>query len=194
MSNDDAAPLPGESPQQTAESTENYLEAYSNIADWIRFADAKAGAVLALHGAVAAVLIPTVRTLEKASAEGAMFWIAVVLIAVWLAMTVASAIFAVSCIAPRGGGQLHPAEQVCHHFHPSGIRARFPDLHGPTIHRFVDECRRGGMAMFEREVIAAILLDSHVSARKYGAVSHSIRFAIVSLVAGFTYLTVVQFL
>lgn len=41
--------------------TENLIEGYHVIAEWIRFADARAAVVLTVGGAVAGLVIPTLR-------------------------------------------------------------------------------------------------------------------------------------
>ena len=42
------------------QGTENYIETYHAISEWIRFADAKAAVVLTVGGAMAGFLVPTV--------------------------------------------------------------------------------------------------------------------------------------
>ena len=41
--------------------TENLVATYDTVAEWIRFADAKAAVVLSVVGAIAGTLIPTLR-------------------------------------------------------------------------------------------------------------------------------------
>ena len=46
-----------------AQGTENFIETYHAISEWIRFADAKAAVILTVGGALAGFLIPTVQAI-----------------------------------------------------------------------------------------------------------------------------------
>jgi hypothetical protein len=49
------------------------------------------------------------------------------------------------------------------------------------------------MDALKREIMTAILIDSHLSSMKYGHVTRSIRMLGVSIVLGFLYLLAIQF-
>ncbi|MFK7741934.1 MAG: hypothetical protein AB8H80_16575 [Planctomycetota bacterium] len=186
-----AAAAVDSSADATANRTENYLEAYASIGEWIRFADAKAAVVLTVVGALASVLIPTLSGLPEQPGLAWLYYVAVGAFALWgLMMTLAGA-FAVWCVLPLRRKGKHPSLGHCSHFHPAAISVAYEEH---DVERFIDDCQSGGVAGFERQVIAGLLIDSHISSAKYGRVTLAIRFLTIGAPFGFAYLLAIQFL
>lgn len=172
--------------------TENYIETYQIIAEWIRFADAKAAAVLTVDGALVGLLIPTLKPWLKAGHSLPSVWtyLVMALFGVWLALLAISAIWAFRCILPfRRGGQ-HPALAHCKHFHPAAVSTHYQL---EDIEKFCTDCDGIGMEGLKCEVQAAILIDSHISGNKYRHVTTAIRLLAASAVLGFLYIVAIQF-
>lgn len=172
--------------------TENLIATYDSVAEWIRFADAKAAVVLTVAGALASILIPTLKEYLAGSAihDAVWNWIVLGLFTTWLLITVWSATSAFRCILPyRKGGQ-HPALELCCHFHPAAIASKYAlDQH----QAFVEGYRKAGVSGFQQEVLAGLLIDSHISSSKYTRVTTSIRLLGASCVFAVLYLVAVQF-
>jgi hypothetical protein len=185
-------PIP--SSGQTSLETENYLDTYQIIAEWIRFADTKAAVTLTVNGVLLGVIIPTLKDyLGKKNPTYPMEgWpvLVVALFLVWLVVMVTSAIYAFRCILPiRGTARLLALSQATH-FHPAAVSAKYPLS---ELDRFVNDCETIGMPGLKREVMAAILIDAHLSSMKYGFVARSIQLLAASVVFGFLYLVAIQF-
>src|SRR5262249_41652103 len=108
--------------EQTTLEAENFIETYRTIAEWIRFADAKAGVTLTVSGVMLGMLIPTLKTyLAETTSRPTSWWtvLVVVLFVGWLLSLLASAIYSFLCILPIRG----PARQLVlsqtAHFHPA---------------------------------------------------------------------------
>lgn len=162
--------------QALVENTENYIEAYHAVAEWIRFADAKAGAVLTLAGVLAGILVPTARHFVEQSTTEHLFpyWrpITASLFVLFLVLLTGSAASSLYCITPARRKGKHPALGHCDHFHPAAIAARYSI---DQVDTFIHESDRIGVEGFRREVLASLLLDSHISNFKYSQVVRSIR-------------------
>jgi hypothetical protein len=203
-----AAPDPGKTRQNIDLETENLIATYDTVAEWIRFADAKAAAVLTVAGALAGVLIPTLKEYLPTLNEMQHFlvdgkragrlaceyptWRAVVigLYAIWLALTVASCWQAFRCILPFRRKGEHPSLQKCAHFHPAAISRKYSiDDHDA----FVTGYQQAGVSGFQEEVLAGLLIDSHISAAKYGHVTSAIRLLGWSAFVAMLYLLAIQF-
>jgi len=174
--------------------TDNFIETYQIIAEWIRFADAKAAVVLTAIGALATVLIPTFKPfLEQDAALHPFKWWAYPvagLFGLWLVATGLSSIWAFSCINPIKRRGHHPSLDHCDHFHPAAISAKYSI---DETKKFLDDCADLGMSGFKREVIAGMLVDAHISSIKYKRVTTSIRLLGVSAVLGVLYALAIQF-
>lgn len=186
--------LAAQSRSQLILEAENYLETYKMIADWIRFADAKAGVTLTVNGVLLGLLIPTLKTYltDNTTTHPFAGWtiLVIVLFVVWVLLLVLSAINSFQCILPlRGTGRGLVLDHAAH-FHPASVSEKYPLA---DIDRFVQECEGIGMAGLKREIISAILVDSHLSRAKYGYVSRSITLLAGSVVFGFLYLMAIQF-
>ncbi len=161
------------------------------MAEWIRFADAKAAVVLTVAGALSGRLIPTLTPfLDKHPTGSGLVIVALLLFAGWLILTVAACFCAFRCILPfRRKGQ-HPALDRCAHFHPAAIASRYSmDDHD----RFIAGYNSAGIEGFQREVLAGLLIDSHISASKYGWVTMSVRLLGYGACLALCYVLVVQF-
>jgi hypothetical protein len=185
---------PGVGGEQNAQEVENFIETYQNIAEWIRFADAKAAVTLTVNGVLLGLLIPTLRPYlsEKTVTHPTEWWPALVvfLFLGWLLFLVLSAISSFLCILPiRGTSRLLCLAQATH-FHPAAVAEKYPLA---EFDRFAEDCTKIGLAGFKREVLAAVLIDSHLSNSKYGYVTRSIRCLGGSVVSGFLYLIAIQF-
>lgn len=179
---------------QASLETENYLDTYQIIAEWIRFADTKAAVTLTVNGVLLGVIIPTLKTyLTESTTKHPMEGWPVVVVALFLAWLLAlmiSAIYAFRCILPlRGTGRLLALSQATH-FHPAAVSEKYPLS---ELDRFVNDCETIGMTGLKREVMAGILIDSHLSNMKYRFVARSIQLLAISVVFGFLYLVAIQF-
>lgn len=173
---------------------ENLIDTYKLIAEWIRFADAKAAVTLTVNGVLLGLLIPTLKTYlaDRAAPHPTAWWnaLAVILFLGWLVLLVLSAVFAFMCILPiRGHGRRLVLDKT-RHFHPAAVAQSYPlaDLDG-----FVRDCDTLAIAGLKREILAAILIDSHLSNAKYSHVTRAIWLLAASVVFGFIYLLVIQF-
>jgi hypothetical protein len=170
----------------------NHIETYKVIAEWIRFADAKAAATLTVNGVLLGLLIPTLKTyLTEKAVHPTAWWagLVVVLFLIWLVLLVVSAIFAFLCILPfRGQGRRLALDRTAH-FHPAAV-ARSYSLNDPD--RFIGNAEKAGREGLNREVLVAILIDSHLSNAKYGYVTRSIWALAGSVFFGFLYLLATQ--
>lgn len=174
--------------------SENFVETYKIIADWIRFADTKAAATLTVNGVLLGLLTPTLKTyLAEKSAAHSTSWLvslAIGLFVGWIVLLVASAVSAFLCILPLRGTHRLFAMAHTTHFHPTALSGKFrlDDFAG-----FAADCDQIGPAGFKREVQAAMLIDAHLSSVKYGYVARAIWCLAGSVSVGFLYLVVIQF-
>lgn len=172
---------------------ECYIQNYSTIAEWIRFADAKAAVVLTVSGAAAGFLIPTLKEVLANDATDHLipFWKTVVLslFAFYIFFFLFSNIIAFLCINPyrtKGG---HPSLNHCKHFHPAAIAANYGV---DTPEEFVANVTAGGSDLLRSEIQSAILLDAHISNYKYGKVRFSLQLFFASVVSAFLYYLAAQ--
>ncbi|MEL7370382.1 MAG: hypothetical protein AAFN74_15800 [Myxococcota bacterium] len=167
------------------------LGAYDTQAEWLRFADAKAGAVLTANGVVIGLLVPHLSELLAGvrGAGAAIMAVPLLFFALWLFYAAASAVRAFRCILPfRQDGQ-HPAEVTCPHFHSVGIAKQYRI---DETQRFIEDSRNTDEAGYRDQILAATLIDAHISSRKYGHVMASIRALGISAVFAFLYLLAFQ--
>jgi hypothetical protein len=177
----------------------DHIETYKLIAEWIRFADAKAGVTLTVNGVLLGLLVPTLKTyFTDKSAQfaahgtgpaGWWFGVVVVLFIGWLALLVASAVSSFLCILPLRGRQRSLILEKAAHFHPAAVATHY-SVEEPQ--RFIEDCEKAGLEGLNREVLAAILLDAHLSNAKYRYVTRSIRSLAASVLFGFLYLLAIQ--
>ena len=170
-----------ELPRDVVGETENVIETYQIAAEWIRFADAKAAVVLTVNGALASVLIPTLKDFLKAARPpvgSSEPWaqydqVALVCFVGWAVLTVVSSVFAFLCIQPfRRPDNTHPAFSHCKHFHAAAIAASYGM---DEIEKFQTSFLALGNDGFRREALNGLLIDAHISNRKYGYVASAIR-------------------
>src|SRR4051794_36662406 len=103
---------------------ENYTETYKVIAEWIRFADAKAGVTLTINGILLGLLLPTLKGYLAEKVDHPTAWwtiLVVVLFLGWLLFLVLSAVSAFLCILPIRGTARILALQHTQHFHPAAV-------------------------------------------------------------------------
>ncbi len=174
--------------------TENLIETYQVMADWIRFADAKAGVVLTVGGAFGGLLIPTMRTFLAAQPSDATDywwpWLVLGLSSACLLLLVIAFFFAFLCLTPFRIKGKHPAAQTCPHFHSVGIAGKYRI---DQLNEFIQGYQQAQRAGFQRELLAALLIDSHISVTKYKNVSRSIRCVAFASLFGLAYLVAAQF-
>ena len=181
---------------EVGQHTQNYIEAYHAISEWIRFADGKAAVILTVGGAMAGLLIPTIHRVVGEATEEVEHWIpywqsvTVGMFLLYVAFFLLSGIFAFLCINPFRQQGRHPALDHCDHFHPAAIACKYTR---EDCDKFVNNCKASGQSQLLDEVLAAILLDSHISNRKYGYVKTSLKFFATSVFFGFLYFLVLQF-
>ena len=176
--------------------TQNYIEAYHAVAEWIRFADAKAAVILTVGGAMAGLLIPTIHTVVDQTATASEHWIpfwqpiTVSLFSLYVAFFLLSGIYAFLCINPFRQKGRHPALDHCDHFHPAAIAAKYSS---DDFELFLKNCRSNGQSDLLDEVLAATLFDSHISTLKYNYVKISLKLFATSVFFGFLYFLILQF-
>lgn len=179
---------------ETDLQTANLIEGYHVIAEWIRFADAKAAVVLTVGGAVGGLVVPTLKgyLAEDPSRHPFPWWTTGVsaLFAVWLFLLLLSGIWAFRCILPYRRKGEHPALGHCSHFHPAAIGAAYTI---DEADRFKRDCVAIGEKGLRNEVAASLLIDSHISSAKYARVTTSIRLMAASSIVALVYLVAIQF-
>ncbi|MFO0969252.1 MAG: hypothetical protein U0793_27160 [Gemmataceae bacterium] len=173
--------------------TENFIDTYKVIAEWIRFADAKAGVTLTVNGILLGLLVPTLKPYLDAPVTHPTGWwptLVLVVFLIWLGLLAVSAINSFLCILPLRGKSRRLALERAAHFHPAAISQHYP-VADPD--RFVAACRKIGPEGLKEEVMAAILIDSHLSSSKYRFVANSIWFLAGNVCFAFLYLFAIQF-
>lgn len=172
---------------------ENMIDIYQVIAEWIRFADAKAAVVLTVGGGLAGVLIPTLKEyLHNEKLIHPFEWwpkLVVGLYVAWLIVLLWSTAWSFRCILPFRRRGRHPALGRCSHFHPAAIHAAYKL---DDVDQFIRDCHHVGTAGLKNEVAAGLLIDSHISAAKYHCVTMSIRLMGVSALFALLYLLAIQ--
>ena len=173
-----------------APSLEFQVEAYHAIAEWIRFADAKAAVVLTVGGALAGFLFPTLNVAIR-NQEQASLWttVCLVLFCCYVVFFVLSSIFAFLCINPLRKHGRHPSLGHCDLFHPAAISSKYTI---DDCEKFLADMADAGEKEMSRQVEAAILVDSHISTAKYSRVTTSIRFFAISAAFGFAFYLLAQ--
>ncbi len=180
-------PNPPASTTKTPVEIDALLETYETQAEWIRFADAKAGAVLTANGALIGLLVPTLSTLR--STTGPLALAPLLLFVPWLVLASVSAVRAFQCISPFRRSGRHPAEEVCPHFHSVGIAHHYGMN---DLDRFVADADAKGAEGFRREILGAMLVDAYVSTSKYTHVAAAIRLLGVSAVFAVLYVLALE--
>jgi hypothetical protein len=176
--------------QAEPRSTEESIKTYELIAEWIRFADAKAAVTLTVNGVLLGLLIPTLKTyLTDGQPRPTVWWPTLVVLLVWLALLVLSAVQSFLCILPIRGPLRRLALDRSAHFHPAAVAQHYSLA---DLDRFVGDCEQAGTEGLRRQVLAAILIDSHLSSAKYQCVTRSIWLLAGSVVFGFFYLLAIQ--
>lgn len=174
--------LPHQATTQEALEAETVLDAYSIVAEWIRFADTKAAVTLTVNGVLIGVLIPTLKAYlgEEDVVHPTVWWTKLVggLFAAWLVGVLVSAWHSFLCILPLRGQSKRLALSHATHFHPAAIAQKYAVT---QLEEFVADYERVGMTGLRREVSAALLIDAHLSNVKYRHVSGSIRWLAISV-------------
>ena len=178
----------------SARDAQNFIETYHAIAEWIRFADAKAAVILTVGGALAGFLIPTIKdVLAPDESVTHLFagWKAtcLALFGLYVFFFLLSGIFAFLCINPFTKKGRHPSLDFCQHFHPAAIANSYTI---DEVQKFVGDCESCEAEELKKEVQAAILLDSHISSVKYRCVKKSLFCFAFCIVFGFSYFLVTQ--
>ncbi|MDB5351259.1 MAG: Membrane protein [Planctomycetota bacterium] len=171
------------------------IENYKIIADWIRFADAKAGVILGVQGVLASLLIPIGTTYAegvKRVDPSARLWSGVVLLAyaAWFVLFLVSTLLALRCVVPHRRKGKHLANDRCNHFHPSAIAGCYGES---DIETFLRKYHDIGAEGLKREIIQAILIDSHISNQKYWYVYWSSHLFSAELVFAFLFYVLSRF-
>ena len=129
-----------------AQGTENFIETYHAISEWIRFADAKAAVILTVGGALAGFLIPTIhRVISPEEVVAHLFpgWqiVCLVLFGLYMLFFLTSGILSFMCINPLRSKGRHPSLDHCDHFHPAAISSAYRD---DEVERFCERLRANG--------------------------------------------------
>ncbi len=136
------------------EETETFIDAYQITAEWIRFADAKAAAVLTVCGALAGLLIPTLKPFVDEptySRRGGTNW---ELGYSWPGCSFCSppACPHFSVFSGFVSHGKHQPSDTASRFHPAAM-AKYDITDGK---RFVRDCEAIGTSGFAREVLAGL--------------------------------------
>jgi len=186
------SPMLGNQTEKTVR-LESRIEVYHAISEWIRFADAKAAVLLTIGGALAGFLIPTVRgvLIHSQQEHWLPYWstITLVLFVCYVVFFILSSFFAFLCINPLRKRGRHPSLGHCQLFHPAAVSNKYGM---DDLERFYADCASGEESQMQKQVQAAILLDSHISAKKYERVSASIKLFGFSAAFGFSYFLLAQ--
>ena len=182
----------GVQPEDDQLSTEDLLSTHDMVGEWIRFADAKAAVVLTVAGAVASMLIPTFEPDIKTTAAAGVvhYWITTGLFIGWAACLGTACFWAFRCIDPFMDRGRHPSIGKCGHYHPAAISQKYTR---DQTDEFVGNFNKIGESGFRDEVLVGLLIDSHISSRKYNRVTKSIRLLGLSVVCGLIYGFLIQF-
>jgi hypothetical protein len=179
---------------QAVLEAENFIETYRIIAEWIRFADAKAAVTLTVNGVVLSLVVPTLKAYlaDKTALHPTAWWNTLVigLFLVWMVLMILSGICSFLCVLPFRGQGRQMALSNTTHFHPAAV-ARSYSL--ADLKRFLADAEQIGTAGLKAEILTAILIDSHLSTEKYGYVARSIWFLAYSIALAFLYLLAIQF-
>jgi Family of unknown function (DUF5706) len=180
-----------EAPRQvTQDDIANLIATYDTNAEWIRFADAKAGAVLTVNGVLASFLIPTLNgMLDAGAADRGWRLVEYVLFGLWALVAVGSSVSAFRCIVPFRPRGRHPTTAGAPHFHSASTARQFAI---DAEDEFVRSYERLDPAGIRREILVALLIDAHVAEAKYRWVRRAVQLLGVVAVTGFGYLAVLQ--
>ena len=191
------------SPEEVDLETDNLIATYEQVAERIRFVDAKAAVVLTVAGALASILIPTLKEYFKNIAIGESIASGIVIgaFSIWLILTIWRAYCAFRHIV-RSGILFVPVYLAV----PSRwsascfgcVLALSPsrDCGQVSVRRPQTICERlrsGRDQGFQAEVLAGLLIDSHISNSKYHRVTLSIRLLGMSSIFALIYLIAVRF-
>lgn len=178
---------------QDALEVENLIESYQILGEWIRFADAKAAAVLTINGVLAGLLVPPIHGyVESTEAHPTAWWVVFVIVVfvAWLFTMIGSCVLAFACILPFRRRGKHPAIGHADHFHAAAISVAYGI---DDTKRFVQDFERLGMSGLKKEIAVCMLVDSHISNHKYARVTSAIRMLALSAILGLIYLLIIQF-
>jgi hypothetical protein len=170
------------------EQTENLIATYDANAEWIRFADTKAGVILTIDGVFGSYLLNSIGTVS-AEPNGPTKIVALVLAVVSGLALIASATAAFACILPRRHRRKNGLVGSAPHFHSAATALHYSEKQADE---FVRDFERLGTDGFRRQVLISILVDAHVAERKYRMVVRSIRLLALGTVAGFAFLLALQ--
>ena len=189
-------PVPAKELSSTAEVTENVIDTYQICAEWIRFADAKAAVVLTVNGALASVVIPKLTPLVlhqsiKSPIIQLFLFLSATLFLCWGVSSLISCVNAFRCIIPYRIKGKHPAADQSPHFHSVGISSRFGTEEATA---FQESFHALDGEAFQDEILASLLVDSHISKHKYERVGRSIISLAFAAAFGFAFMIVGQVL
>lgn len=171
------------------------IENYKIIADWIRFADAKAGVILGVQGVLASLLIPIATSfyeVNKQAGSVSKSWLYFVFLTygLWFILFLLSTTLALRCVVPHRRKGIHPSFGRCDHFHPAAISSCYG---AGDIEKFLRDYQAVGIEGLKREVLQGILLDSHISNLKYRYVYWSSHLFTIELIFGFSFYVLSRF-
>jgi hypothetical protein len=129
---------------QPAGKVLDHIETYKIVAEWIRFADAKAGVTLTVNGVLLGLLIPTLKSYVTDKTAPGGWWLAVVVVLFigWVTLLVASAVFSFLCILPLRGRRRGLILEKAAHFHPAAVATHY-SVEEPQ--RFIEDCEKAGL-------------------------------------------------
>lgn len=186
----------GSQPLTTTLEAGILIENYKIIADWIRFADAKAAVLLGVQGVLLGQFVPLSAGFYERVLAGRVSsskpWLALVVgcDVLWFGLFLASTLMAVRCIIPHSVKGRHKAYGRCNHFHPAAISSTYGE---GEEERFLQGYVALGAEGYKREVLLGIFIDSFISSYKYRHVILSIRLFFVEVLFGFVFYALSRF-
>jgi hypothetical protein len=168
------------------------LEQYKIIADWIRFADAKAAVLLGVQGVLVGLFVPISTTYYQRFVSGELAskpWASLVLgcDALWFGLFLISTVLALLCIVPHGSRGRHKAFGRCNHFHPAAIALCYNEAGEES---FVRDYLDLGPERLKKEILLGIFIDAFICSNKYRFVVLSTKLFAAELLIGFVFYVV----
>ncbi|BCM90134.1 hypothetical protein IAD21_01985 [Abditibacteriota bacterium] len=183
-----APPSPTDAEYKAA--TEHLWKTYEAINEWIRFADAKAGALLTINGVLIGAAISKIDNKQKFHPDQLFYWIALVLAVVCGAYLVASAKDSLLCIKPilkDKPGAFPPPKPSTIYFEHIAQNPTLNDFHKAVL------AVKGDKLAFE-EIAAQVYAVSEVARQKHLHISSSVESLKIGLRFGAALLIVLSYL
>ena len=159
------------------------ITACEQIADWTRFAGAKAALALTVDGIFAAFLVPAISRLTPGTRDAAALAASALFVA-WASFVALSCTEAFRCLLPKALNAAQTAVGRCAHFHPAAIATQYPPgRHEQSVRDFGRRAAEG----FRNQVLIAMMIAAHISKSRYRQVIASIKLLTATAPPGSAY-------